>query len=158
MCIHACLVVNTFTNTHKHTHTHVSARRDVSPLYDFATMRAFPIFRYDDPVKEFPFSSASKWSGIVVPNIPMEAFQAATPPVPQGLRLLAKGAPERCLSLCTSVWWTDSDSVPPTVVPLTQAIREAITAAQTEMAKAGLRTLALMYRCATVCPWLPRAA
>jgi magnesium-transporting ATPase (P-type) len=109
-------------------------------------MRNFPMFRYDGPVREFPFSSATKWSGIVVPYVTMDAFQAPTPPVPQGLRLLAKGAPERCLSLCTSVWWTDSPSVPPAVVPLTQPIKDAITAAQTAMADAGLRTLALMYR------------
>ena len=83
---------------------------------------------------EFPFDSTVKKMSVI--------FNKATPHEDRTM-VFTKGAVERIAASCTSVIWDQDSSTP---VPMTDDHRERILQNMEELAKQGLRVLALAHR------------
>lgn len=107
---------------------------------DAAAIRKEPQFKYDEPVKMIPFSSARKKMSFV---IELEGG---------GYRVFAKGASERILSVCTSYVDLSGGAAGAAggelnIVELTDEKRESIQKDVVEVwAETGLRTLTVGFK------------
>ncbi|KAL2870176.1 cation-translocating P-type ATPase [Aspergillus lucknowensis] len=83
---------------------------------------------------EFPFDSTVKRMSVI--------FSKATPDGERSM-VFTKGAVERIVEACTTATWDQESSTP---VPLTNDMRDKIFQNMEELAKLGLRVLALAHR------------
>ncbi|KAL3450316.1 hypothetical protein BJX65DRAFT_11426 [Aspergillus insuetus] len=84
---------------------------------------------------EFPFDSTIKRMSVI--------FGKTTPDGEEHDMVFTKGAVERIVDTCSTVIWNQDSA---TAVPLTDAMREKILQNMEELAKLGLRVLALAHR------------